>query len=299
MEINPRHVLVFKQVVDAGSISAGARALGWRQPSVTAQVQALERALGVPLLLRRPTGVTPTQAGQSVLEHARAIASHLDAMARETQEQRARRLGTVRLACFASALSSIVPAALAALRRRYPDIDVQLAEAEPGAALELLDAGRADIAIVYRHVGDPRAFELAPRVQVPLADDQVLLILPGAHPLAARPALALADLADEDWIITYERCRDHLIDLCHQAGFEPRVKHESDDNTVIYELVRRGLAVAAVTQSSLGASKLADVAVCAVPELTSHQVNAVCLPGAERVPSVQAVLEALQALTSN
>ena len=296
MNINPRQVLIFKQVVDAGSISAGARALGWRQPSVTSHIQALEHALGTPLLLRRSTGVTPTEAGRSVLAHAAAMASHLDALEREVEEQRLRQWGSVRLAGFASTLSMRVPRALADLNERFPGIDVLLTENEPTEALELVDAGTADLAIVYQHIGDPQAVNLSGYTQVPLAIDPVHLILPRDHPLAQHESLTLADMAAENWIIGYSSCRHHLFDLCRQAGFEPRIKHETDDHLVIQELVGHGLAVAAVTRSSLTTSRTPDIVIRTLPELGTHQVTAVCLPGAERVASIRALLDALAAV---
>ncbi|MCL2483667.1 MAG: LysR substrate-binding domain-containing protein [Propionibacteriaceae bacterium] len=296
MDIDPRHVLIFKQVVDAGSISAGARALGWRQPSVTSHIQALEHALGTPLLLRRSTGVTPTEAGRSVLAHAQAIASHLDALQREVKEQRLRHWGSVRLAGFATTLSMRVPRALADLDERFPGIDVLLTENEPAAALQLVDTGSVDVAIVYQHIGDPQSVDLSSYTQVPLATDPVYLILSSDHPLAQREPLALADLAAENWIIGYSSCRHHLIDLCHQAGFEPHIKHETDDQLVIQELVGYRLAVAAVTRSSLTTVRSPNIAIRTLPELGEHQVTAVCLPGAERVASIRALLDALAAV---
>jgi len=298
MDINPRQVLIFKQVVDAGSISAGARALGWRQPSVTSHIQALERSLGLTLLLRRTTGVRPTEAGRMVLSHAAAIASHVDAMGREAEEMRARRFGSVRLAGFASTMSTRVPRALAALQSRYPDIDVALAEAEPVSALRLLDAGDADIAIVYQHVGDAQAVSLDGYTHVPLVIDPVRLIVPSRDPLAGKTPLRLADAAEYDWVISNTGCRHHLVSMCQNAGFEPRIKHASDDHLVIQQLVGYGLGVAAVTQSSLNAVMLPNVTARELDELGAHQVTAVCLPGAERVPSIKAVLEALAAVKS-
>jgi len=296
MDINPRHVLIFKQVVDAGSISAGARALGWRQPSVTSHIQALEHALGTPLLLRRSTGVTPTEAGRSVLAHAVAMSSHLDALQREVEEQRLRQWGSVRLAGFASTLSMRVPQALADLKDRFPGIDVLLTENEPPVSLELLNAGTVDLAIVYQHIGDPQAVDLSGYTQVPLATDPVYLILSRDHPLVQRESLTLADLAAENWIIGYSSCRHHLIDLCRRAGFEPHIKHETDDHLVIQELVGHRLAVAAVTRSSLTVTRPSNVAILTLPELGTHQVTAVCLPGAERVASIRALLDALAAV---
>ena len=66
-DLDPRRLLVFREVVRAGSISAGARRLGWTQPAVSQHLAALERAAGMPLLLRGPRGVEPTEPGPRFL----------------------------------------------------------------------------------------------------------------------------------------------------------------------------------------------------------------------------------------
>ena len=84
--MDPRRLGIFRTVARAGSLTAGARRLGWTQPAVSQHVAALEREVGVLLLIRGPGGVVLTEAGEALLRHADAVDSHLEAARAELAE---------------------------------------------------------------------------------------------------------------------------------------------------------------------------------------------------------------------
>jgi molybdate transport repressor ModE-like protein len=289
--LDPRRLLILRTVAQAGSISAGARALGWTQPAVSQHLQALERGARTPLVLRHSGGVTLTEAGRAAVVHADAIAAHLDAAGREVAELAALGSGTVRLAAFPSALAVLVPPALERLSTGT-GIEVRLVEAEPPEAVELVRAGDVDVALTF---GYPEAAGVPDDLRgVELSIDPVDVVLPATHP-AAHPAagarrLRLADLADDDWVAGCVRCREHLVASAAAAGFAPRVRHETDDYVVVQQLVARGLAVAALPRTALEAYRHPDVVTRAVDGLDGRSLHAVHRPGVERVPAVAALL---------
>src|ERR1700733_6797497 len=114
---------VFREVAERGTLTAAATALGYTQSAVSRQVASLERGAGAPLLERRHDGVRPTPAGHVVLRHAAAVLDQIDAAARELAGLPAE-AGTVRLGWFTSAGASLLPRALAALRRAKPPATV-------------------------------------------------------------------------------------------------------------------------------------------------------------------------------
>jgi len=285
MSFDPRRLLTLRAVADAGSISAGARVLGWTQPAVTRHIQELERAAGTPLLLRGPSGVRPTEAGAALLAHADAIAAHLDAAAQEVAELRELRRGTVRLACFPSGLATLVPSALARLE---PGVDVHLIEAEPDAALALLRDGAVDLAVVFEHAGTPVADAPSWCEERTVGADRIRLVVPSGRAVAS-----LGDLADESWIAGCERCRAHLLAITRAAGFEPRIRHETDDYVVVQSLVARGLGVTTLPEMAIAAYRDPGVDVLALPGLGERRILVRFRTGAGRVPSVAAVLRAI------
>lgn len=295
MELNPRWLMVFRAVAKAGSISAGSRTIGLTQPTATAHIDALERAFGEPLLLRDHTGVRLTSAGSAVLPHAESIADHLDAVTAQARMARAKHGGVVRVAAFQAAISTFIPPSWARLREAAGDsIHLVLSPANPPEALERIDAGEADIAVVYQHRGAENAVDLSKYTVVPLAEYEVRVAMNINHPLASTTNLTLADFADDDWAFCFTLCKDHLIDLCHNAGFEPRVCSVGDDWAVTQELVAQGVAIGVLTECCLDLRRNPAIVSRALPELESHLVFAVCLRGAERVPANRAVIRALR-----
>src|SRR5262245_8766058 len=252
-------MLIFRTVARAGSISAGARELGWTQPAVSQHLRALERAAGSPLLLRGAGGVTLTEAGAALLRHADSLASVLHVAEAELDDLAQVRRGTVRLACYPSGAATRVPHGLSALRTRYPGLDVHLTEAEPPEALAMVQDGTVDIALVVAHDGQ----ELAEPdlVAHPLDTDDLLLVLPRGHRRATTRGLALEQLADETWIAGCDRCRAYLLHACREAGFEPHVRHVTDDYVVVQNLVAHQLGIALLPDTSLQAFRHAEVEV--------------------------------------
>ena len=134
---------VFREVAERGTLTSAAAALGYTQSAVSRQVASLERAAGAPLLERRHDGVRPTTAGHVVLRHAATVLDQIDTAARELAGLPAE-AGTVRLGWFTSAGASLLPRALAALRRAHPAITVITREGSTPALVRALRAGSVD-----------------------------------------------------------------------------------------------------------------------------------------------------------
>lgn len=289
--MDPRRLLIFRAVARAGSISAAARELGWTQPAVSQHLRALERSAGCALLLRGAGGVELTEPGRVLLTRADALAVQLHMAEEELADLTSLRRGRVRLAAYPSAAATLVPRAVAGLRRRHPDVDVDLTEAEPPEALALLAAGDADLALVFAYDGaDPAAPGLTWR---PLAEEPVALVVGADHPAADRRGLTLADLAEEPWIVGCERCRAHAVLVCAEAGFEPVVRHVSDDYVVVQNLVAVGLGVTLLPRSALEAYRHPDVRVREHPSFGTRTFGLVHRDGADGVPATAALVREL------
>lgn len=286
--MDPRRLMIFREVARQGSISAAARALGWTQPAVSQHLRALERESGCALLLRGPAGVSLTDPGRSLLARAEAIAGQLYMADEELATLTELRAGRVRLAAYPSAAATIVPRAFAGLRRRHPRIDVELTEAEPPEAVALLEAGDVDLALVFSYDDDPAVDP--GQIWLRLGSEPVDLVLPPGHPAVERSRLRLADLAAEPWIVGCERCREHTLALCRAAGFDPAVRHISDDYVVVQNLVAVGLGVTLLPRSAVDAFRHPGVEVRPGRGFGSRVFGAVHRAGAETVPATAALL---------
>ncbi len=290
--MDPRRLLLFRTVARAGSLSAAARELLMTQPAVSQQLRLLEREIRLPLLLRGPRGVQLTEAGQRLLVQADGVASHLHLATEELAGLADLRAGRVRLVAFPSAAATLVPDALHALATDHPGVLVEMVEAEPPEAAEAVRRGEADVAVVFDYSDAPAQTapdEADALAKVPLGDEPVRLVL------ARGVTLSTAELAEQTWIAGCPRCRGHLVDRCRRAGFDPRIRFESDDYVVVQNLVARGLGVTALPALALRAFTHPDIEAGGSQLFGRRKVGAVHRAGADQVPANRALLERLQA----
>jgi DNA-binding transcriptional LysR family regulator len=194
---------VLVAVAQHGSVTAAARALNYAQPSVSHHLARLEAETGATLTQRSGRGIRLTDAGRLLAGRAEEILGRLDAAERELAAHVEQRQERIRLAGFASALATIVPAALSRLAAGHPGIDLLLTEAEEPEAMRMLRAGQVDVALVARHVQDgtligPPTDTEGARARL-ILDEQVHLVTrpqsgsahgSGAQPDAAQPGAA-------------------------------------------------------------------------------------------------------------
>src|ERR671938_614197 len=254
------------RVIDAvarhGSVTAAAKELHYSQPSVTHHLARLEAETGAQLLQRVGRGIRLTPAGQLLADRAAEIIGRIDAAGAELSAHLGLNAGRVRLAAFASANGSLVPAALATLANRYPSLEISVTDTHPVEALELLRTGKVEVAVIFRYEEtEPEP----PGVRLHhLMDDPVYV-------LSTRPEeRGLDALRDATWIAGCERCRSHLLSMCADAGFDPQIGYSSDDMVVMQAWVAAGLGVATQTGLSLRAHHIAGVVATELPGFERH-----------------------------
>ncbi|GLW21686.1 LysR family transcriptional regulator [Microbispora amethystogenes] len=259
MTIDVVRLRVLVALARAGTVTAAARELHYSQPSVSHHLARLEAETGAKLVQRVGRGVRLTEAGRLLAERGAEILGRLDAASAELSAHVGLRAGRVRLAAFPSALGTFVPAAAQRLAREHPGLDLRLMEAEPPEALRLLRAGEVDVAVVFRYGGTGPEDDGVRLVH--LLDDPSLLVTP----LGAASGSDLAAYADAPWIAGCERCRAHLLALCGEAGFEPRVSFTTDDYVAVQAMVAAGLGVAVLPRLALSAHRHPNVLTCELP----------------------------------
>jgi DNA-binding transcriptional LysR family regulator len=274
---------VLEAVARLGSVTAAAVELHYSQPTVSHHLARLEAETGAQLLQRVGRGVRLTEAGRMLADRAAEIIGRLDVAGAELSGYVGLSSGRVRLAGFSSAIGSIVPAALDLLAGRHPGLEVSLLDTHPPEALEMLRAGRVDVAVVFRY--DETEPE-PPGVRLHhLLDDPV-------HVLARRRVRKLSTLRDERWVAGCERCRSHLLALCEAEGFEPRIGFTSDDMVVMQSLVAAGLAVTTIPGLALRAHRAPGIVASELSGSKRH-VYAATYGEPPDPPATQALLDAL------
>jgi DNA-binding transcriptional LysR family regulator len=299
-DLGAHDLRLMRAVADGGSITAAAVILGYSQPAVSQHIKRLESRVGLPLVERIGRRARLTDAGRLLAQHAPAVVTALEAVQEDLALLRGGGAGRVRLAGFPSASAAVMPRLLAQLGRTHPGLQVLYVEAEPPEAVAAVRDGRADLALTFSFPGDrddphgESARGLSLRV---IGQEDLLLVLPDAHPAASHASVDLAGLAGESWIGGCPRCRGHLLELCGRAGFAPRIAFETDNFVAVEGLVAQGIGVATLPRMALEATpRRAGVAIRPLPRGERRTLHLVSARGAERVPSVRAVAEALDAL---
>jgi DNA-binding transcriptional LysR family regulator len=251
--LNVTRVRVLTEVVRRGSFSAAAEALSYTQSAVSQAIARLEAETGATLIVRDRGGVRPTAAGASLVEHAEGIFARIEAAEADLAAVLGVRSGRLRVASFPSAGATLMPLAIARFRQRHPDVALTLAEGEPEEIAPRLRAGEFDLALLFEFPGARERQGARLLRSELLLEDPMLVALPAEHPLAGKPALALQDLREDDWVQTSEPspCARHVVRLCLAAGFEPKVTFESDDYETVQGLVAAGVGVALIPRLAL------------------------------------------------
>ena len=210
--------------VRAESLGRAAEQLGITQPALSRQIQALERAVGTPLLERWARGVRATAAGRSLAADAGRILAALDGLRGELD--RAHRaalsrcvIGTVELALAERTVGQIVTA----LTRRTPPLSVSTLALSTPAQVEALMAGRIDLGFAHHGAGAAGHPHLG-RLAV-TRDSVSVALVPAGHPLASRTAVRIADLSPLEWFFVTEAYEPVLygrvMRVLHRLGLKP------------------------------------------------------------------------------
>lgn len=207
-EIRP--LVALAEIARTGSFSAAAESLGYTQSAISQQIRRLERQVGQRLIERssgpRPVSVTP--AGEVMLRHGEAIAARLTSAAADLAALRAGKIGTLRIGCFESAGAQLLPAALSAFARDWPQARVELVEAEDDAELlTLVEAGELDVAYVVLPLAN------GPFECIELLEDPYVAVLAKDLPLAKEPGPLTLDQLRGQRLASYAQMRaPHAIE---------------------------------------------------------------------------------------
>jgi DNA-binding transcriptional LysR family regulator len=242
-----RRLRLLRELSERGTIAAVADALQFTPSAVSQQLAMLEREVGVPLLERAGRGVRLTDAAIVLVEHADALLERAAIAEADLAAAAGTVTGRGRIAGFQSVSLRLALPAMEALARDAPRLRCELIEAEPEEALPALALGDVDLVLGDEWPHQPR--RLPPGLDAhELLRDRVHVILPARHPAARRhkDAVPLSGLADEAWTtghvgmgweeMTQRTCREH-------GGFEPDIRHRTNDANVSLALVASGLAV--------------------------------------------------------
>lgn len=278
-----------------GSVGAAARELGYTSSAVSQQVGKLEREVGIRLLEPAGRGVVLTDAALVLVEAARSIETAREVARGQLEALQDGLTGTLRVACFPSAIRGVAAPALGALAAAAPGLRLHLRELAPEPGLDAVSGGSVDVALVHDWVDDRIAFA-AGLEAVHLGDDPVDLVVPATHGLAARGSAELAETLGDVWVtdVSDSICTRWIIDMLRTASTTPRVDFRAEEYASQVALVGAGLCVGVLPR--LGRPPLPDT-VRVVPlsgAVPTRRFIAVFRSSSSRRPATRRLIEELR-----
>lgn len=281
---------LFAAVAEAGTITAGARAVHLSLAAASARLLALEQAVGAVLMQRAKTGVTLTDAGCTLLRHAGRLQHEMDALhAGMAAHARGLRC-TVRLLCNTAAICEHLPPLLGPFLAAHPLLDVELRELDSLQVLLELRRGRADLGIVADHVAtdglSTRAFR----------EDRLVAVLPAARAHGRQRAVAFAELLELPFVgLPAEAGLSRFLhQRAQQHGRALHLRAQVPGLDALMRLVADGVGAAVVP--ALTAERLAGPQVRIRPLIDAwakRRLLVCCRQAQELTPGAAALLDAL------
>ena len=237
---------LFIAVADARSITQGALRAHLALASASARIKGLEAALGVTLLERGRRGVELTAAGESLLDHARIVMHHVDAMRGDLAAFASGAKASVHLLANTSGLSEHLPKALAAFLREHPDINVDIEERESTDIAAAIVAGAADIGFAAEHA-------LPEHVERFLfSEDRLTLVAARRSAFAGRRQIDFADVTACDFVglTSSTALQSHIAKHAASLGARLRFRARLRDFDAICQMVAAGVGIAVVPEAA-------------------------------------------------
>jgi len=247
-----RQLKYFIAVAEELNIGRAAARLHISQPPLTRQIQQLEEEFGAQLFLRTARGVELTQAGETFLRDARNIRDLMEQAVERAREAGQGKQGKMDIGIFGSGILDVIPKVLLAFRASHPNVQIALHTMTKKEQIEALRQHRIS-------AGFNRMLAPLPDISSELVMiESIMVAVSESHPLAAKPAILLKELANQPLILFPSGARPSFIDkiwsLCAGEGFEPRVAQEVGDAPTSVALVAAGFGLSLVPEAATSLS---------------------------------------------
>lgn len=292
-----RRLRLLRELAHRETIGAVASALDYSPSAVSQQLALLEKEAGVKLLERAGRNVRLTAAAQVLVGHADALLARVEEAEADLEATAEQITGTVRVAAIQSAGLYLLAPTLQQISRDHPALRVEVTDAEPEVSMPTLALGGLDLVL-----GDEYAFHPRPPddrlTREPLLEERFRIMLPAGHPEAAHGGpVALAALKHDAWASGKEPgyYAELTVRACRAlGGYEPDVRHRSNDLLMLLALVANGQCVTLLPDLVRPDREPGAVARDVAETPLTRSVYGAIRRGSERRPAISALLAALR-----
>lgn len=278
-----------------GSFVGAADAVGVTQPTLSAGIKELETALGVTLVERGRSGAVLTQMGEEAAERAARALNEVDDLVRAVRSGGKPLVGAFRLGAIPTIAPFVLPRALPLLKKKFPDLKLQLREDLTSRLLDAVRARQIDAALIALPYNAPGISTAV------VADDEFYFLSPEGHPLARRNDLAPEHLKSEDVLLLDDgHClRDHALSVCNLSPGRRSAEVGATSLHTLVQMVAGGMGVTLLPKVAAegGVALGAPVAVRAFSKpIIGRSIGIAWREGSQREAEARLLAQALREL---
>ena len=226
----------FVKTVEYGSFTEAAKALSYSQSSVSKMIADLENIWNVRLLERSRNGLVLTSEGMQILPYVRRLVDEYDRMQEQIRLMNGIQTGIIRIGAFSSVATYWMPNIIRRFQQDYPNIEYEILIGDYSEIERWIAQGRVDC-------GFSRLPVKAGLEGTLLERDELVVILPEGHSLAAKDKVDPLDLNDEPFMLLEHGGKTEVSELLEEYQVDPNVLFTTWDDYAIMAMVESGLGV--------------------------------------------------------
>lgn len=233
--------LALQKIVELGSFTKAAEALGYTQSAVSQMMASLENELSIKLLYRSRMGVRLTEDGKALFPYIEKTAYQYRAMLEKAGEIKGLDSGTIRIGTVSSISCHWLPQLIKEFEGLHPNIQFVLHQGDYSSIGEWIRSGAVDFGFIT-----PAAVtDIQTKI---IKEGRMLAVLPEEHPLAASDTVRLDALCKEPFILLEEGHYSEPLECFRSCGLRPAIKYIIHDDYTIMTMVEAGLGVSVLAE---------------------------------------------------
>lgn len=236
--------IALQKIIETGSFTKAAEALGYTQSSISQMIASLENELDIKLLTRSRTGIKLTIEGAELYPFIERSIIGYRAMQEKANEIKGLETGIIRVGTITSITCHWMPQLIKGFQKQYPHVQFLFHQGDYTLIPEWIKTGAVD----FGFITPPAAPDLK---TIPIKDGEMLAVLPKQHPLANNKSIVIQELTNEPFILLEEGHYSEPINAFHAAGLEPNIKYTVHDDYAIMTMVEAGLGVSILAELML------------------------------------------------
>lgn len=233
--------IALQKIIDLGSFTKAAEALGYTQSSISQMISSLEDELSIKLLYRSRVGVKLTLEGADLYPFIQRTILQYQAMQEKAKEIRGLETGVIRIGTISSISCHWMPQLIKEFQELYPNVQFILHQGDYSSIQEWIKVGAVDFGFIT-----PAA--TTDLQTITIKEGRMLTVLPENHELASHSTVNLHEIADEPFILLEEGHFSEPMEAFHACNLEPNIKFRIHDDYAIMTMVEAGLGISILAE---------------------------------------------------